>query len=67
MTTYTKVWKVNGELVVAREAEDAIELYKNHYAEFETDVSIHTVELIVGNNNNDSAILSVDRTEDEWV
>lgn len=65
MTTYTKVWKINGQLVVAHEVEDAIELFKKCYDGYEADVPIRTVELIVGNDNNDLAILSVDETKDD--
>lgn len=60
MTTYTRVWKINGKLVVACEAEDAIKLFKNYYADFNANVLIHTVELVVDDNDNDSAILLVE-------
>lgn len=59
MTTYTRVWKINGTLVVAHDIEDAIALYKKHYNEFDVSADITEINLVFG-NESDLAILSFD-------
>ena len=59
-TNYTRVWKINGTLVVARQIEDAIALYKKHRACFNERAKIQNVELVKDDNHGDDAVLSVE-------
>ena len=63
---YTKVWKVNGILVIAREPEDAIGLYRRERRQYCTySPNIDSVELVYGDEHSSQAILSVDEDKEE--
>ena len=57
MTNYTRVWRINGQLVVAYNIEDAIALYKKHYNKFDVRTNITEINLVFG-DNSDLAIIS---------
>ena len=58
MVGYTKVWKINNDLVVADSIEDAISLYKERY-DYPSNF-IHSIEAVnlSGNTikNNDAIV-----------
>ena len=57
---YTKVWRINGQLVIGRDVEDAVMLYKEYCRDYDIDDNIHEVQVVFGDNNSDLAVLSVD-------
>lgn len=64
---YTRIWKVNNEMVVANDIEKAIALYKKaHTDELGYCVNVFSVEVIeVKTNGGTLAILSVDENGEE--
>lgn len=63
---YTKVWKVNGILVIAENPEDAIDLYRRERRHYCTCCpNIDSVELVYGDEHCSQAILSVDKDIEE--
>ena len=59
-TNYTQVWEINNRLVVAKEVEDAITLYKKSYDELTGYCpTIRSVKLVTGGDDSELAILSV--------
>ena len=63
---YTKVWKVNGHLVIAEEPEDAIKLYREARRQYDSYApNICNVQVVYGDLNNNMAILSVEKDEED--
>lgn len=67
-TNYTQVWEINYRLVVAKEVEDAITLYKKSYGGLTGCCpTIRSVKLVTGGDDSELAILSVDENNNEPI
>ena len=66
-TKYTRVWEIDGTLVVAPSIEEAIALYKKSY-EYDHDCScidIYSVEIVKARGGSLMAVASVDEDKEE--
>lgn len=67
-TNYTQVWEINHRLVVAKEVEDAIALYKKSYGGLSGCYpTIRNINLVTGGDDSELAILSVDESNNEPI
>ena len=68
-TNYTRVWEIDGTLVVADTIENAVALYRKSY-KCDHDyscVDIDSVEIVKTRGGNVTAILSVDESNNEPI
>ena len=66
-TNYTRVWEIDGTLVVAPTIEDAIALYRKSY-QYDHDyscVDVYSVEIVKTRGGSIMAISSVDENNNE--